>query len=46
MRYLAYDEWFTECQVSSAGLVKQRDQVGPIRDIWQHMIGKKSKVDG
>ena len=32
--------------VSSGELVKQIAQVGPKRDMWQHMIGGKSKVDG
>ena len=31
--------------VSSGELVKQIAQVGPRRDMWQHMIGGKSKVD-
>ena len=32
--------------VSSGELVKQIAQVGPRRDMWQHMIWGKSKVDG
>ena len=44
--YLAHDEWFTMCHMSNAGKVKQRAQVGPIRDMWKHMIGEKFKVDG
>ena len=32
--------------VSSGELVKKIAQVGAIRDMWQHMIGGKSKVDG
>ena len=32
--------------VSSGELVLQIDQVGSRRDVWQHMIGGKSKVDG
>ena len=32
--------------VSSGELVKQIAQVVPRRDMWQQMIGGKSKVDG
>ena len=32
--------------MSSGELVKLIAQVGPRRDMWQHMIGGKSKVDG
>ena len=32
--------------VSSGELFKQISQVGPKIDMWQHMIGGKSKVDG
>ena len=46
MGYLAHVEWLTVCHVSSAESVKQRAQVEPIRYLWQHMIGEKSKVDG
>ena len=46
MGHLARVEGLTPCHVSSAGLVKQTAQVGPIRDMWQHMIGWKSKVYG
>ena len=31
--------------VSSGELVKQIAQVGPRKDMWQHMIGGRSKVD-
>ena len=44
------DTYAFEClkmrQVSSGELVKQIAQVGPRRDMGQHMIGGKSKVDG
>ena len=46
MGHLAHVEWLTVCHVSSVESFKQRAQVGPIRDMWQHMIGEKSKVDG
>ena len=46
MGHLASVEWPTACHVSSEKSVKQRAQVGPIGDMWQHMIGEKSKVDG
>ena len=46
MGHLACDEWFIVCHMSSAGKFKQKAQVGPIRDMWQHMIGEKSKVNG
>ena len=38
-------EWLKMRHVSSGKLVKQIAQVGPRRDMWQHMIGGKSKVD-
>ena len=44
--HLASDEWLTVCHVSSVEIFKQRAQVRPIGDTWQHMIGWKSKVDG
>ena len=44
--HLTHVEWLTVCYMSSAKSFKQRAQVGPIRDIWKHMIGEKSKVDG
>ena len=46
MRHLALHKWFTMCHVSSAEPIKQIAQVGPLGDMWQHMIGWKSKVDG
>ena len=46
MGHLAHAEWLTMCHVSSVESFKQRTHVGPIRDMWQHMIGEKSKVDG
>ena len=39
MGHLVHEEWLTVRHVSSAECLKQRAQVGPLKDMWQHMIG-------
>ena len=46
MGHLAHVEWLIVLQVSSAGYLKHKAQVGPLEDMWQPMIGYESKVDG
>ena len=44
--HLTHFQWFTECHVSCAELVKYEFKCGPWVDTWHYSIGGKSKVGG
>ena len=44
--HLAHFEWLTVCHVSGAESVNLSSSVGPMRDMWNLLIGGKSKVGG